>query len=312
MTAMDAAVAVQPLTNPPGGETDHLAAAVLRSLGRSFRNQFSVSPAQAFWFGLISFGLWPLLRMGRQFRDYVTFERQQLWHLTEWVRLRRGGEDSQALQSQLKAIRPRALIRFLIAACIAATIFAALRDLQGDVSLNRLIDHTYRLHRPWSDYGPTPLWKAWVVMLGAAYALHAVRVVLHHHRVARFVSRFNAVLSREGVAAVSMPEMDADLQSGWWWTAGILAWFGALWAIPMALAGATHRRYINGTSARLRAEMLERVRAMLAQRRPPVAVPNFVIHSRRCGNPLCRATLRADAKFCTRCGTSAAMMSEVA
>ena len=86
MTAMNAAVAAQPLYQTPGAETDHLAAAVLRSLGRSFRNQFSMSPGQAFWLGLISFGLWPLFRLGRQFRDYVTFERQQFWHLAEWLR----------------------------------------------------------------------------------------------------------------------------------------------------------------------------------------------------------------------------------
>jgi hypothetical protein len=80
----------------------------------------------------------------------------------------------------------------------------------------------------------------------------------------------------------------------------------------MALAGAAQRRYINGTSTRVRAEMLERVRAMLQQRRPAVAVPNFAIHSRRCGNGLCQATLRASARFCPRCGASTQIMSEVA
>ena len=107
--------------------------------------------------------------------------------------------------------------------------------------------------------------------------------------------------------------MEAGVEPGWWWTAGILSWFGALWSIPMAFAGAAQRRYVNGTSARVRAEMLERVRAMLQQHRPAVAVPNFTLHGRRCENHLCRTTLRAGARFCPRCGTSAAgRMSEVA
>ncbi len=53
----------------------------------------SVTHSAAFWLGLISFGFWPLWKMSRQFRDYVTFEKQQFWHLAEWLRIRRGGEE---------------------------------------------------------------------------------------------------------------------------------------------------------------------------------------------------------------------------
>src|SRR5690242_6983876 len=103
---MDVAVAAEPLGQGQG-ETDHLAAGVLRALGRSYRNQFSLAPSQAFWLGLLTFGLLPLFRLARQFSDYVTFEKQQLWHLAEWLRVRRGGEEAVALQSQLNRIRPR-------------------------------------------------------------------------------------------------------------------------------------------------------------------------------------------------------------
>src|SRR5436190_13679186 len=89
-----------------GGETDHLAAAVLRALGRSFRNQFSLSPSGAFWMALISFGFWPLWKMARQFRDYQTFEKQQFWHLAEWLRVRRSGDETAALHAQIDRLRP--------------------------------------------------------------------------------------------------------------------------------------------------------------------------------------------------------------
>jgi hypothetical protein len=77
MTTAATAIPVPGIDNQDGGETDHLAAAVLRALGRSFRNQFSLSPSGAFWMALISFGFWPLWKMARQFRDYQTFEKQQ-------------------------------------------------------------------------------------------------------------------------------------------------------------------------------------------------------------------------------------------
>jgi hypothetical protein len=310
--AMDAAVAAQPLDQPPMGETDHLAAAVLRSLGRSVRNQFSTTPGEAFWLGLFTFGLWPLIRMGRQFREYVSFERQQFWHVAEWLRVRVGGNEAIALHGHVNRMRTRGVIRMAITACVILLVMAVFKQSNGNLDLDRLTGATYRLHRPWFRTGPTPIWKTWTVLLALAYGLHAARVALHYRRVSRFVGSFNTLLGREGVAALAMPDMDVDAKAGWWWTAGILSWFGALWSIPMALAAGMHNRYIQGTSAHVRAEMLERVRAMLAQRRPAVAVPNYVIHSRRCGNDRCRAALHAGAKFCARCGCSASLMSEVA
>ena len=35
-------------------------------------------------------------------------------------------------------------------ACVFAVIATCFHELHGDVSLNRVIDHTYRLNRPWS------------------------------------------------------------------------------------------------------------------------------------------------------------------
>jgi hypothetical protein len=80
----------------------------------------------------------------------------------------------------------------------------------------------------------------------------------------------------------------------------------------MVVAAARQRRYINGTSARLRQDVLDRVQQLIRQQRPPVAVPSYVLHDRRCNNPQCRATLRAGAKFCQRCGRNVDVLSEVA
>src|SRR2546430_9639951 len=72
----------------------------------------------------------------------------------------------------------------------------------------------------------------------------------------------------------------------------------------MALAGASQRRYINVTGQQLRGQLVGRIRTMLLNRRPAVAVPNYVLHGRRCENGLCRATLPAGAQVCPRCGSA--------
>lgn len=296
----------------PGGETDHLAASVLRSLGRSFRDRFSLTAADAAIGGLLTFGLLPLWRLHAQFRDYVTFEKQQLWHLAEWLRVRRGGDEALALHDALRGYRTSFLLslgKFLGAAAFVAVAF---NELHGRFNPGRLLDETYRLN--WLRYGQNHrVWIAWVAGLGIAYALHWLQVVLHERRLERFAGRFNKVALREGVAPIGDPPFDLGLKTGWIVSAGLLAWLGgALWAVPMALAGAVQRRYINRTATRTRGELLDRARTMIAQQRPAVAVPSYVIHGRRCDNPGCKAPLKAGARYCSRCGTSAGVISEVA
>src|SRR4051812_6460934 len=88
---------VAPPPPPLPHEGDQLATAVLRSLGRSRRDLFSMSPARAMLLGWITLGLAPVYRLARQFRDAVLLENQQLWHVAEWMRTRAGGVEAAAL-----------------------------------------------------------------------------------------------------------------------------------------------------------------------------------------------------------------------
>ncbi|MEA2734683.1 MAG: hypothetical protein QOE14_1134 [Humisphaera sp.] len=301
-----------PQLPPLDDQSDHLAASVLRSLGRSFHDQFSITAGDAAIGGLLTFGVLPLWRLHRQFRDYITFEKQQLWHLAEWLRVRRGGEEALALHHALRKHRTSfflSLIKFLGVAMFVGVAFA---ELQGRFQVRRLIDQTYRVDwvRYWQHH---EVWIAWVAGVGIAYGAHWLQVVRHERRLERFAERFNRVALREGVAPIDDPPFDFGLNTGWIIGAGLLAWLGgALWAIPMALAGAVQRRYINRTATRVRGELLDRARAMIAQQRPAVAVPSYVIHGRRCDNPRCQAPMKAGARFCSRCGTSSGVISEVA
>ena len=262
--------------------------------------------------GLLSFGVLPLWKLHRQFRDYVTFEKQQLWHLAEWLRVRRGGDDTLALHDALRKHRTSFLLSFGKFIGVFAFVGTVLHELHGRFRLSRLIDYTYREN--WArDWESMPIWAAWVAGLGIAYGLHWLQVVRHQRRLERFAERFNKVAVREGIAPITDPPSELGLNTGWIVAAGLLAWLGgALWAIPMALAGAAQRQYINHTATRTRGELLDRARTMIAQQRPAVAVPNYVIHGRRCENPRCQAPIKAGARFCSRCGTSAGLISEVA
>jgi hypothetical protein len=246
----------------------------------------------------------------------VVFERQQLWHLAEWLRVRRGGDDAIALQEQLQTIGPNLSSKRFTTVCFVGVSVAIWAILGSRMSMNALIDNTWALHRPlWSFPRFEAVWLVWVCGLGLAYFVHAMSIRQHQRSIDRFTKRLNQLLQKEGVATISTGAQcleTKEISSGWWWTGGILTWFGGLWAIPMSVAGASQRHYINTTSARLRTEMLERVQAILRQRRPAVAVPSYVLHTRRCGNDRCRAHLRAGANFCSRCGSSSEQMSEVA
>jgi hypothetical protein len=290
--------------------TDHLADSVLRSLGRSFRNQFSLSPAKATAMGLITFGLWPFWQLSRQFADYVTFERQQFWHLAEWLRVRRGGDEAIALHEAVKNLKRSRALKTVASLGIALFIMAVCSELNGRFSIHSLIGATYhgRQVRSMSYH----VWPAWVVGLSVAYLCHVGQIALHHYRLKQFAERFNKVAEREGVAPIASPTPSKNVDLKWIMPAALFTWLGAGWGLPMALAGVLQRGYINETATHFRAALLDRARAMIQQQRPAVAVPSYVIHGRRCDNPLCRTALKAGARFCSRCGASAGLISEVA
>src|SRR4051794_8180351 len=172
---MEATVLDPDVSSAPGaaGETDHLAGAVLRTLGRSHRNMYSLSPSQAFWMSIVSFGLWPLWRMGRQFRAYVVFERQQLWHLAEWLRLRRGGDDALGLQDQLQMIQPSLVAKRLNMFCVVCICIVFWLLLGDRITMDSVINNTWSLKNSHvTPSGTKAAWLAWVVGLSAAYFTH--------------------------------------------------------------------------------------------------------------------------------------------
>src|ERR1043166_7671653 len=89
------------------GRADQLGEAVVRTLERPFRNRFSISFVRGLVLGIFTLGIGPLLGLGRRFRDYVMFERQQMWHLAEWLRMAVGSEGARELRDLAEQIRFR-------------------------------------------------------------------------------------------------------------------------------------------------------------------------------------------------------------
>lgn len=287
--------------------SDQLGASVLQSLTRSLRGRFSLSAVQAIGLGLLTFGLLPLLRLHRDLRSYGAFESQQMWHAAEWVRIRNGGQDASALAEHAGRMRDRSGDVFFTATsllALAAAAFTLFLTMGDHPAWRALIERTYAVR---SAASMTPAvamgFIAWNIGVGAAYILHWLRVRIQVKRLRGLADRFNAVALRDDITPLSEPQQRLGLTIAWIIGAAVSCAVGAFWAIPMALAGASQRVYINETSGQLRTELLERLQAMLSKQRPAVAVPHYTIEDRRCPNALCLAPLRVGARFCPRCGT---------
>jgi hypothetical protein len=290
---------------PPPAPHDQLGVAVFRTLNRTFKNRFSLSFVRALVGGLLTFGVLPIFGLSRRFRDYISFERQQMDHLSLWLRSHRDDEDANALRDLSGIIRFR---EDLHRVAIAFSFFAAYM--------------AFILLQPFSRYDPlrfTNAFKehalafvAWNLLLCVVYMLHWVQIRLYVRDLRRFVEQFNRVTHHEKLDPVNPPSLRLGLRMGWIATAVFFVAMGAFWGIPLALAGASQRRYINHTAQRVREQMGERVRAIMASRAPAAVPPGeYRDHGPRCDRDNCRARLPAGARFCPRCGAPVTAPTDV-
>src|SRR5256885_1181894 len=105
-----------------GGEAEGrpFGAAVLRRSNRTFKNRFSVGFPGAMGGGLITFGILPVFGLSRRFRDYISYERQQLGHLADWLAMGAGPGEIDPLRDQARRIRFRESLQLVAALCAFA------------------------------------------------------------------------------------------------------------------------------------------------------------------------------------------------
>lgn len=287
-----------------GAETDHLGAAVLRSLNRNYKNKFSVSFVRALGSSLISFGVLPVFGLGRRFSDYAMFDRQHLWHLSEWLRLQTGREEATVLRDLTRTIRFRDALQSVAVLLALGAVGVLLWQVWGTPHIvSALVTQTWGVH-PWrANTGALPkAFIVWNAALFGAYMIQFIQVKAYRRGIERFVEQFNKLALAERLPPVAPPAIARGPALAWVATGVILTLMGAIWGIPLALAGLAQRRFINVSAARTRSEMADRVRVILTRSRPVLRHLEVNVHGPVCLNYLCRAKLPAAATFCPRCG----------
>jgi hypothetical protein len=302
-----------PSFDPPD-RPDQLAESVLASLSRprwGYRSR-PWGPIKTFILGALTGGLLPLLIWPRRLRNLMIVEQQQLWHLAEWLRLRTGKPEATALRDESAALGPAAAPSFLP---LLLAILAVLALLHLTAAFNFNPDHFRRLlytfpdpswrsirNRPYTDF-----WRQWTLLISAGYLIHWLQVRHHARRLRQYVKQFNAITAAEGIGPVWAHRIGIGFHPLWAILAIVGIWRGAFWAVPMALAGVAHARYVRITSRGIRGQLAGRVKTMLMRHRPALNLrptPNSP-PPLPCVNERCRSPLPPGSQFCPRCGTRA-------
>jgi hypothetical protein len=309
-------------TLEPNTRPDHLSSAILHSLSRRVLG-LTWGPLKTLVLGGISFGILPLIVWPRKFARFIAFERQQLWHLVEWLRIRTGEDETAALRDSVRSTGaiPTLWIVPVIMFIILGVNFIPWLNTPG-FNLHALLFGTYffdsstSMPLPFHHWGRyfqpahMPFYRVWTLCLSIAYASHWLHVQQHVSDVHRVVRRMNLIFARQHVPPVGLIGPGIGFRPLWMLAALFGVVCGAWWAIPAAFAGAVHQRYIERSSTRIRAELAQRVGTMLQQQRPFVDVPTP--HGLRvvCSNPLCEKSAPPGATFCPRCGAPIASQFE--
>jgi hypothetical protein len=301
---------LQPAGNPP--QPDYLATGVLNGLARGPHAKLSWSVFRTALVGAVTFGLAPILAWQVRFRDYVTWEQQQLWHLAEWLRLKSKSPDAAKLRQEADALRFRFDLQLLASLCVAfvaVAFFSQIMSVRPPHRWALLLDSTYRFPEKFGFTAYALHWTSgrlfaiWTVGLSAAYFCHWMQVQMHATTLRRWIARFDNLAVAEGIGPVLIEGPGLGVRPLWAIAAVIFCAAGAFWAPAMMLAGAAHRRMVRSTSPATRKQLAQRFRLlMLSRSSAPENVPTPVSLRRLCPSPICRAPVIESATFCPRCG----------
>lgn len=271
----------------------------------------------AFW-AVISLGVVPVVVWGRRFGAIIAQDRQVMAKIAGWAGAVRGeSQVGKPLRVSVGRLRDRqgwylgGLALSLVAA--GAVVWAAAAfDMPGR-GWKALLGTTFGFQWPRFHHARlTPIgvgvFAAWTSGLGLAYCFHLTRVSLHAAAVRRFLDEFNRTVAiEEGLPPVLMPPIGFGFSPVWALLAVLLASASGWWAVPLAIAGATDRRYRRRAMPRVRADLLDRVKHV-SLAHPSYAGPGRLLPATAasgrvpCETPGCGAVLSADARFCGRCG----------
>jgi hypothetical protein len=293
------------VSTPARQEPDVLAGSVLASLTRPLYYKLSWGPLRSVILGALTLGILPVVLIPRWMRNIVAQHEQQLWHLAEWLRVQTADPDTAELQKSAEQIRYSPLIAMLTYAAVLVAVGAVLAHfIDRSFSLREL--YRFAFHVSTSAASIT-----FAVAISIAALLDIAHQVYHQQHIERYLQRFNQVIQRQDLRPIPEPPLQLGLRPTWIIAALFMVMIGAPWGFMVLLAAGAHRRYTISTSVMTRAALADRLRALLAQRRPMMRLPKPITVVRACIRPNCRAPLSEEANFCPRCGTAAVRKMDV-
>ncbi len=301
---------------PPVAAADDLTASLLRNLARAIPFRPRPGAIRTTLFGLITFGVGPILAWTFRVRDAVDADGRVLAEAAEWFRFHSLHPESAALRHAADAVRPRpflAALPLILCALVGVVIGT---HLNGDFDFKDVVGATYGngailvlrqggLDRIFDapDFLP---FLAWFVGLSGAYLGLWLQLRAHEGALRRFLIAFDRYAAVERLRPIGLPHVVR--RSGPWLIGGIVMLHcNAPWGPAAMFAGAAGRRYSSFTGPFVRGAVADRVR----ERAHHLGATSFrpIV---RCERERCAAPLADGALFCHRCGRRRAAGDDVA
>jgi hypothetical protein len=241
----------------------------------------------SFALSIVTFGLLPLWIWSRRWARFSSAERQELTQLAIWWRQRVSPMQVNRIDAAVRQLRwgsSLTIVPLIVLAAVGSSIVWLL--FQG-FSVEQVLEMTY--HDRWMFFWwngsrvslePRAFWMT-ALLLGYACQWMAVR----SHTMA--VDSLAAAIGGASLPTVTRSGLNVL------WIAALIVFCGmrAWWGIPLVLAGAMQRRYVQVNGPRMRTALAEQARQ--------IASPMRICRTYRCSTHLA-----AGANFCPRCGTA--------
>jgi hypothetical protein len=287
-------------------DPDLLAGAVLNSLTRPLYYPLAWGVFPTFIAAVLTGGVLPTMMIPKWLKGIIAQHQQQLWHLAEWLRLQ--GNDPQVVELQNSTRQ----IHYNIPLALLALLFSLIALVTAIITLESNAMNLNAIYALAFTFPQSPEAIVFSLLIIAGAVCNWVHLALHQRNVNRWVTDFNNIAPHIEVEPIPVPRFISGLRPLWLLAGIALSASGAIWPIPVMLAGAAHRRYTLVASVKLRAALGQRLRTILNNRKPPLRMPRpMPTVIRACIRPSCRASLPVDAAFCPRCGTRVANAVDV-
>jgi hypothetical protein len=287
-------------------DPDLLAGAVLNSLTRPLYYPLAWDVLPTFIAAALTGGVLPTMMIPKWLKGIIAQHQQQLWHLAEWLRLQ--GNDPQVVKLQNSTRQ----IHYNIPLALPPLLFSLIALVTAIITLESNALNFNSLYALVFTFPQSPEGIVFTLSVIAGAVCNWVHLAWHQRNMNRWITDFNNIAPRIAVEPVPVPRFVVGVRPLWLLAGIALSASGAIWPIPVMLAGAAHRRYTLVASVKLRAALGQRLRTILNNRRPPLRMPRpMPTVIRACIRPSCRASLPVDAAFCPRCGTRAVSAVDV-